>query len=105
MSSWVLIEGSRDVDSTIAFSRDVGISSLELSPGIEKFNDGFSVEFGDKVICPSGGLSVHVGKSYLSWRLDVEGVSLLVPTPLIVNEGTKGVIQDEGAVLLSLIHI
>lgn len=100
VKEWVLVEYCRDVDSAVALSGDVGISSLILLPGVKKLNDGFGVEFGDHVIGPCGRLSVHVRKSNLCWRFDVEDVGLFVPAPLVVNEVSKGIVEDEGSMFV-----
>ena len=69
-------------------------------PGVKKFNDGFGVQFGNHIIGPCGRLSIHIRISNLCWRFDVEDVGFFVPTPFVVNESSKSIIQDEGSMFV-----
>ena len=73
---------------------------MEFGPSIEEFSDGFCVEFSDKIIVPGRSFAIHIGEADLSGRLDVEDVGFFVPTPFVVNEGSEGIVEDEGTVLV-----
>lgn len=94
------MEESRDVDASIAFSRDVGFSAGELSPYIEELSDGFGIQFGHKIISPGGCFAVSIAEANLSWRFNVDNIGLLVPGVLIVDERGEVIVDEEWAVLI-----